>query len=197
MSVLPERQHLHDVYTLSYSGKTWNFASHTAYGAGLETVDTGNAAIWEPFFLHYHGKLIAYFSDQRDSAHSQKLSLSSTSDLKTWSASSDVVAQSDPSARSGMAVVSYIPTTKRYMLSHEYCNRRSNGCVATYRLSKDPTACNSAADKALVSNSSYQPGGSPQSAWYGYPGSSNGAVDVSTNSDTNLFVYKDNAQTRK
>lgn len=184
-----------DVYTSSDSGKTWKFASHIAYGAGPETVDTGDAAIWEPFFLQYNGKLIAYFSDQRDSAHSQKLSLSSTSDLKTWSASSDVVAQSDPNARPGMAVVSYIPTTKQYMLSYEYCNGPANGCAAFYRLSKDPTAFNSAADKALVTTSGYQPGGSPYSVWYQYPGSSNGAVVVSTNSDTNLFVSKDNAQT--
>lgn len=184
-----------DVYTSTDSARTWTFASHIAYGAGPETTTTGDAAIWEPFFLQYNSKLIAYFSDQRDPKYSQKLSMASTSDLKTWSSASDVVTYSDPNARPGMAVVSYIPTTKQYMLSYEYCNSPAGGCPATYRLSTDPTKFLSASNINLVTTSGYQPGGSPYSVWYQYPGSSSGAVVVSTNSDTNLFVSRDNAKT--
>ena len=184
-----------DVYASQDSGKTWTFASHIAYGKGPETVTTGDAAIWEPFFLEYNGKLYVYFSDQRDSAHSQKLSLSYTSDLKKWSASSDVVAYSDVNARPGMAVISYIPTIKKYMLSYEFCGAPGGGCPATYRLSSDPTAFMNVADITLTTTSGHTPGGSPYSVWYQYPGSTSGSIIVSTNSDTVFFVSKDNAQT--
>ncbi|KAJ5176578.1 uncharacterized protein N7482_002455 [Penicillium canariense] len=182
-----------DLYTSSDMGKSWKFASHVAYGAGPETVATGDKAIWEPFFLEYNGSLIVYFSDQRDSAHSQKLSLTSTKDLLTWSASADVVAYSAVNARPGMAVVTYIPTTGQYMLSYEYCNAPSGGCPAYYRLASDPTQFLNAPDKALTTTSGHKPGGSPYSVWYG--STTAGAVILSTNSDTDLFVSKDNANT--
>ena len=184
-----------DVYTSSDSGKTWKFASHVAYGAGPETVATGDASIWEPFFLQYNGKLIMYFSDQRDSRYSQKLSMSSTTDLKSWTASSDVVAQTNVHARPGMAVISYIPTTKQYILSYEQCQDNAGGCPAYFRLSTDPTAFLSAPEQKLLTTSDYQPAGSPYSVWYQYPNSANGAIIMSTNSDTDLFISKDNAKT--
>ena len=184
-----------DMYASRDSGKSWTFVSHIAYGAGPEDVTTGHAAIWEPFLLQSNGKLYVYFSDQRDTAHSQKLSAVSTTDLNTWSASFDVVTYSDVNARPGMAVISYLPTTKQYMLSYEFCGSPAGGCPATYRLSTDPTTFLSAADHTLTTTSGYTPGGSPYSVWYQYPSSSVGSVIVSTNSDTVLFVSKDNAQT--
>lgn len=187
-----------DLYTSGDMGKSWKFASHIAYGAGPETVATGDKSIWEPFFLEYNGSLIVYFSDQRDAAHSQKLSLTSTTDLLTWSASTNAVAYSSVNARPGMAVVTYIPTIGKYMLSYENCNPPSGdgGCAAHYRLSSNPTEFTNAPDQALVTTSGHKPGGSPYSVWYQYPGSTtDGLVIVSTNSDTDLFVSKDNATT--
>ncbi|GIK05144.1 hypothetical protein Aspvir_009246 [Aspergillus viridinutans] len=186
-----------DLYTSSDMGKSWTFASHVAYGAGPETVTTGHKAIWEPFFLEYNGKLIVYFSDQRDPAHSQKLSLTSTTDLLTWSASTDVVAYSRVAARPGMAVISYLPTIGQYMLSYEYCNPPSgSGCPAHYRLASNPTEFLNAADHTLTTTSGHTPGGSPYSVWYKYPGSTtDGVVILSTHSDTDLFVSRDNAST--
>ena len=186
-----------DLYTSSDMGLSWTFASHVAYGAGPETVATGDKAIWEPFFLEYDGSLIVYFSDQRDPAHSQKLSLTSTADLLTWSASMDVVAYSDSNARPGMAVISYLPTIGQYMLSYEYCNPPSgSGCPAHYRLASNPTEFLNAPDHTLTTTSGYTPSGSPYSVWYEYPGSTaDGAVILSTNSDTELFVSTDNATT--
>ncbi|KAF7158733.1 hypothetical protein CNMCM5623_003897 [Aspergillus felis] len=186
-----------DLYTSSDMGKSWKFASHVAYGAGPETVTTGDKSIWEPFFLEYNGKLMVYFSDQRDPAHSQKLSLTSTTDLLTWSASTDVVAYSNANARPGMAVISYLPTIGQYMLSYEYCNPPSgSGCPAHYRLASNPTEFLTATDHTLTTTSGHTPGGSPYSVWYQYPGSTtDGAVILSTNSDTDLFVSRDNAST--
>lgn len=180
-----------DLYTSSDSGQTWKFASHVAYGAGPETVTTGDAAIWEPFFLEYEGSLYIYFSDQRDSAHSQKLSVVSTENLKTWSASSNVVAYSDANARPGMAVISYLPNGQ-YMLSYEYCNDAgSSGCPAHLRFASNPTEFLDAADTALTTTSGYTPGGSPYSVY----SSQEGATIVSTNSDTDLFVSWDDGST--
>ncbi|KAJ6007999.1 hypothetical protein N7540_011975 [Penicillium herquei] len=186
-----------DLYTSNNSGETWTFASHIAYGKGPEIVTTGDKAIWEPFFLEYDGSLLVYFSDQRDSAHSQKLSLTTTTDLITWSTSSDVVSYSDVDARPGMAVISYLPTVEQYMLSYEYCNSPSgSGCPAHYRLASNPTEFLDATDQTLTTTSGYTPSGSPYSVWYQFPDSTtDGAVILSTNSDTDLFVSTDNAVT--
>jgi hypothetical protein len=181
-----------DLYASSDSGKTWTFASHIARGDGPETVTTGDKSIWEPFFLEYNNKLIVYFSDQRDSAHSQKLALTTTTDLKSWSTSTDVVSYSDANARPGMAVISYIPTIKQYMLTYEYCNNPlRGGCPAYFRLSADPTAFLGATDNVLTTTSGYVPAGSPYSVYY----SPSNTIIISTNSDTNVFVSKDNTKT--
>ncbi|GAM89635.1 hypothetical protein ANO11243_076740 [Dothideomycetidae sp. 11243] len=173
-----------DLYTSTNSGKTWTFASHVAYGAGPETVTTGDAAIWEPFFLEYDGSLYLYFSDQRDSAHSQKLSVVSTTNLLTWSASSDVVAYSDANARPGMAVISHLPNGN-YMLSYEYCNPPSgSGCPAHIRFATNPTKFLTASDRPLTTTAGYTPAGSPYSV---YSSQANATI-LSTNSDTDLFV---------
>lgn len=186
-----------DLYSSNNEGASWEFVSHIAYGAGPETVTTGDAAIWEPFMLEYEGSLYVYFSDQRDSAHSQKLSVSSSSNLLSWSASQNVVAYSDANARPGMAVISYLTSTQEYMLSYEYCNPPSgSGCPAHYRLASNPTEFLSAQDYTLTTTSGYTPGGSPYSVWHSTTSSgSAGTVILSTNSDTDLFVSKDNAQT--
>ncbi|KAF7197246.1 hypothetical protein HII31_01401 [Pseudocercospora fuligena] len=94
-----------------------------------------------------------------------------------------------------MPVISYLPTTKQYILTYEYYNSPAGGCPATFRLASDPTKFLSAAHQNLVTNSNYRPGGSPYSVWYQYPGSASGALVVSTNSDTNVFVSKDNVKT--
>lgn len=186
-----------DLYASANEGSSWTFVSHVAYGAGPEIVTTGDAAIWEPFILEYGGSLYVYFSDQRDSAHSQKLSVTSSTNLLSWTTSADVVAYSDANARPGMAVISYLSSTKQYMLSYEYCNSPSgSGCPAHYRLATNPTQFSTATDHALTTTSGYTPGGSPYSVWYPYnsPGTS-GVIILSTNSDTDLFMSKDNAQT--
>ena len=166
-------------------GQSWDFASQVAYGAGPETTATGDAAIWEPFFLENDGSLFVYFSDQRDPERSQKLSLTSTADLISRTPSADVVAYSDVSARPGMAVISYLPGIGQYMLSYEFYNPPSGGgCPAHYRLASNPTAFFTATDTALTTTNGYTPGGSPYSVWYGYPGSTTeGAVILSTNSE--------------
>ena len=51
------------------------------------------------------GKLIAYYSDQRDTKHGQKLSHQTSTDLRTWGPVVNDVAQPDYSDRPGMTVV--------------------------------------------------------------------------------------------
>lgn len=87
-----------DIYASLDQGVTWKFVSNVAKGG----------AIYEPFMLAYQGQLIVYFSDNRDSRYSQKLTHVTSKDLVNWSATSDDVTGSQ-SDRPGMATVAALP----------------------------------------------------------------------------------------
>jgi hypothetical protein len=76
--------------------------------------------VWEPFLMMYNNMLVCYYSDQRDTAHGQKLAHQTTTDGKTWSAEVNDVAYSTYSARPGMTTVSKLPNGQ-YFMSYEYC----------------------------------------------------------------------------
>jgi hypothetical protein len=61
-----------DVYASVDKGYSWEFVSHVASG-GAAIPDNGVPAIWEPFIMWYDGRIVLYYSDQRDPAHGQKL----------------------------------------------------------------------------------------------------------------------------
>lgn len=67
----------------------------------------------------YEDGLIAYYSDQRDPKHGQKLAHQMSSDLKTWGPVVNDVAYDQYTARPGMTVVAYIPPLKKWILVHE------------------------------------------------------------------------------
>lgn len=94
-----------DLYISVDSAKTWKFLSHVVYGAGPETIANGNDAIWEPFLMLYEGKIVCFFSDQRDRAHSQKHVHVTTTDLLTWSADVPDVVYSAQGDRPGMTTL--------------------------------------------------------------------------------------------
>lgn len=163
-----------DVYASTDGGLTWKFVSHVAYGAGPELTTSGDAAIWEPFFFMYGSTLICYYSDQRDTAHSQKLVYQSTTDLLTWSAAVDVVTYPTYSYRPGMATVSYLATTGIYFLTHELC---ASGCATYYRWSTSPLTFNSATGTKLAGS-----GGNPYHTYY------NGKIYLNHGSSANIYV---------
>jgi hypothetical protein len=72
-----------DVYASTDRGQSWTFVSNIATGgAAFDT--NGNTPVWEPFFLYANGKLIVYYSDQRDPDRGQKVVHQVTTDLRTW-----------------------------------------------------------------------------------------------------------------
>lgn len=182
-----------ELYASTDQAVSWKFVSHIAYGAGPETVTNGNKAIWEPFFVYYGGELVCFFSDQRDSAHAQKLSRTSTSDLRTWSNSVDVVSYSAYNDRPGMATVAHIKTTDQYILTYEYCG--SENCAAYYRLAASPLDFHSATGTRIVSNDTSKtvPVGSPYVLWTQADNSGKGMVIMNAASQGDLFVNDDAA----
>ncbi|KAJ5505106.1 hypothetical protein N7463_007980 [Penicillium fimorum] len=98
-----------DLYVSIDNAKSWKFLSHVAYGAGPETIKNGDDAIWEPFLMFYEGKIVCFFSDQRDPAHSQKLIHVTTTDLLTWSADVPDVVYPTQGDRPGMTTIAPSP----------------------------------------------------------------------------------------
>ena len=164
-----------DLYVSQDSAKTWNFVSHIAYGNGPEDITTGHAAIWEPFLMMYNGQLVCYFSDQRDSAHSQKLVHVTTNDLLTWSAAVDDVSYPTKNDRPGMTTVAYIASTQQYIMTYEYCGTAK--CAVYYKTAPNPLNFNSATGIALVGNDTSKtvPKGSPYVIWTPNPAKTDGS----------------------
>lgn len=180
-----------DLYASTDNAKTWKFVSHIAYGAGPETINNGDKAIWEPFFLFDNGQLICYYSDQRDPAHAQKIVYTTTKDLVNWSATTDAIAFSTYSQRPGMPVVAKIKSTGRYIMTFEYCGGPGgSGCPVWYTIADSPLQFNSA-PKAYIQGGGVIPNGSPYVTWYQYPGSSNGVIIASGNNREELFINND------
>jgi hypothetical protein len=80
-----------DVYASVDKGHSWEFVSHVASG-GAAIPDNGVPAIWEPFIMWYDGRIVLYYSDQRDPAHGQKL-VHQVGSLSCFSRSGQVLAQ--------------------------------------------------------------------------------------------------------
>lgn len=186
-----------DLYASTDNAKTWQFVSHIAYGEGPETVTNGNAAIWEPYLMSYNGKMICFFSDQRDPAHAQKLVAVTTSDLVTWSADFDVVVYPTYADRPGMATVAHIESTNQYVMTYEYCG--SQQCRAYYKVSSSPLTFASVQGLPIVSNdtSAIAPVGSPYVIWTLHPNRSDGSGLIIMNgaSREEVFVNEDTAHT--
>jgi hypothetical protein len=137
------------------------FVSHIGYGAGPETIQNGNDALWEPWLMLYKGQIVCFFSDQRDPAHSQKLVHVTTTDLPKWSDPGPGVVYPAQGDRPGMTSVAPIEFTDSYIMTYEYCGRAN--CAVHYKVAKSPLEFDAADGISLVSNgtSPITPHGSP------------------------------------
>jgi hypothetical protein len=134
----------------------------------------------------YKEKLVCYYADQRDPKHGQKLSHQTTTDLVSWSALVNDVADSNYNARPGMPGITLLPNGQ-YIFVYETCG--TDGCRVHYRLSSDPLNFAAAKDIALVSNKGTRPVSSPTVVWSSV-GGSNGSIIVSAGSQSQIFVNK-------
>lgn len=182
-----------DLYISVDNAKTWKFLSHVAYGAGPETISNGDDAIWEPFLMLDDGKIVCFFSDQRDPAYSQKLVHVTTTDLLTWSAAVPDVVYSTQGDRPGMTTVAHIEPTDTYIMTYEYCG--TAGCAVHYKIAPSPLEFNSVAGIPLVSNdtSPITPYGSPYVIWTANPNRDDGSglIIVSSGNQEVVFVNED------
>ncbi|MGW0425154.1 RICIN domain-containing protein [Streptomyces sp. NPDC003015] len=178
-----------DVYASTDRGQTWTFAGNIATGG--QAYDTnGNTPVWEPFFLYANGKLIVYYSDQRDPAHGQKVVHQVTTDLRTWGPVVDDVAMPTYSQRPGMPTVAKLPNGN-YVMTYEYGGSPSGNFAVYYKISADPEAFNSVTGIPLQATDGTIPTSTPYITWLP-TGGANGTLVVSAYSTSDLFLNTQN-----
>ncbi|WP_327319607.1 RICIN domain-containing protein [Streptomyces sp. NBC_01235] len=174
-----------DVYASTDRGQTWTFVSNIATGgAAFDT--NGNTPVWEPFFLVSGGKLIVYYSDQRDPAHGQKVVHQVSTDVRTWGPVVDDVAMPTYSQRPGMPTVAKLPNGN-YVMTYEYGGSPAGNFAVYYKISADPEAFNSVTGIPLRSTDGVVPTSTPYITWLP-TGGPNGTLVVSTYSTGDLFL---------
>ena len=139
-----------DLYKSTDLGRTWTFVSSIASGGAASM---GSDPIWEPFLMVANNKLICYYSDERDSAHSQKLVYQTSTNGTAWGSVVDAVALSNSAARPGMAVVAKMPNGQ-YIMTYEIMGTSNNGSY--YQISSNPESWN-----VTSSGTKIDGGGSP------------------------------------
>ncbi|RDW64675.1 glycoside hydrolase family 93 protein [Coleophoma cylindrospora] len=176
-----------DLYASQDSGATWSFVSSIASG-GAADPSNGQTPVWEPFLMVYDNQLVAYYSDQRDPAHGQKLVHQVSSDGITWGAIVDDVAYPTYSQRPGMTTIAPLPNGQ-WIVTYEYGggpNPRNAGYPIYYRISPSPLTFNNATGVLLNANGTI-PSSSPYVVW-SPSGGVNGTIAVSANSHSQIFV---------
>ncbi|MDX5565541.1 RICIN domain-containing protein [Streptomyces sp. ID05-04B] len=178
-----------DVYASTDRGLTWTFVSNIATG-GTAFDTNGNTPVWEPFFLVSGGKLIVYYSDQRDPAHGQKVVHQVSTDARTWGPVVDDVAMPTYSNRPGMPTVTRLPNGN-YVMAYEYGGAPEGNFAVYYKISSDPEAFGSATGIPLRTAEGVVPQSAPFITWLP-TGGPNGTLAVSANSADDLFINTQN-----
>lgn len=182
-----------DLYASTDKARTWKFVSRIAQG-GRPNTTNGADPIWEPYLLVYNHSLVAYYSDQRDPKHGQKLAHQVSTDLRNWGPVVNDVAYDLYIARPGMTVVAYIPPIDQWILVHEFPvgNSSSHGVnyPVYYRLAKSPLDFRLSEGLPIVINNTTAPNASPYVVWSPV-GGPNGTIVVSD--ADNKVVYTNRA----
>lgn len=138
----------------------------------------------------YEDQLIVYYSDQRDTAHGQKLVHQTTTDLLTWTDPVDDVAYDEYTDRPGMATVTQLPTGD-YIMTYEW-GHNSSGSYSfpvTYRINANPLDFIDSEPVSIVAaNTGTQPKGSPYVTFSGDVGGANGTIVVSSGGLSTVFT---------
>ncbi|SCF10563.1 Ricin-type beta-trefoil lectin domain-containing protein [Micromonospora matsumotoense] len=167
-----------DMYASTNQGQTWTFVKNIVNGAGRP--------VWEPFFLVNGNKLIVYYSDERDSSHSQKLVHQVSTDGVNWGPVVDDVATSTRSDRPGMSTVAKLPNGN-YVMTYEYGGSPAGNLAVYYKISANPEAFGSVTGQVLRSTDGHTALWNPYITWLP-TGGSNGTLVVSAQSTTDVFV---------
>ncbi|MFG2729175.1 RICIN domain-containing protein [Streptomyces canus] len=178
-----------DMYASTDHGVTWSFVSNIATGGEAQS-SNGHTPVWEPFLLVSGNKLIAYYSDQRDPAHGQKVVHQVTTDGVNWGPVVDDAAVPEYSSRPGMPTVAKLPNGK-YVMTYEYGGAPEGDFAVYYKISSDPEAFGSATAIPLKATDGTVPASSPYITWLP-TGGANGTLVVSAHSSDDLFLNTQN-----
>ncbi|KAG8625914.1 hypothetical protein KVT40_006315 [Elsinoe batatas] len=181
-----------DLYASRDRARTWEFVSHIASG-GRPNTTNGATPVWEPYLLQYGSVLAAYYSDQRDPLHGQKLAHQESTDLRTWGPVINDVTYDLYEARPGMTVVAYIPPIKKWILAHERPIGNSSSYGANYPvyyvLADSPLEFGKNEDIPLIVNGTKAPNASPYVVWSPV-GGPNGTIVVSDADAKQVFTNR-------
>lgn len=179
-----------DVYASRDKARTWEFVSRVTEG-GRPNTTNGATPVWEPFLMLHDHQIAAFYSDQRDPKHGQKLAHQTSADLKTWGPVVNDVAWPEYLARPGMTVIAYVPPIKKYILVYEYPigNQSSHGAnyPVHYRLADSPLLFDSGDDYPIVIDGNFAPNASPYVVWTP-EGGPNGTIIVSDADYDDLYT---------
>jgi hypothetical protein len=167
-----------EMYKSLDRGATWSFVSHISRG-GAANPDGTKDPVWEPFALLSNGKLIVYYSDERDPAHNQKIVHQTSVDGLTWSSVVDDVAI-DLKQRPGMPVVAKMGNGRYIMALECVCDGTSYTAIKT---SSDPEHWDAGEVGTIVSHT----GGTPYVVWMP-SGGPNGTLILSTYDHDEFFT---------
>jgi hypothetical protein len=166
-------------------GQSWTFLSSVAKG-GRAYVEDPNTPVWEPFLLMHNGKLIVYYSDQRQNAViSQKLVHQASTDALRWGPVVDDVTYPYQSARPGMATVA--ENNGRWIMTYENCGAPGGGCPVTYKIATDPENFAAATPQQIRLDDGGYPHYQPYVVWTP-SGGADGTIAVSFGNMTALAV---------
>jgi len=127
-----------DLYKSNDIGRTWTFVSSIATG-GAANPDSHNDPVWEPFLLVANNKLIAYYSDERDPAHNQKLVHQTSTNGRNWGSVVTDVALTNTGLRPGMATLAQM-ADGRWIMTYEVMPLA--GDPVHYQISSNPEVWN-------------------------------------------------------
>ena len=176
------------LYVSLDGGATWRFLSTVAVG-GPPNPNNGGTPVWEPFLLLHRGRLICYYSDQRDPKYGQKLAHQTSSDLRTWGPVVNDVLGPDYDHRPGMTTVAQV-RPDLWILTYENGNDTTGHPYGVhYRLAKDPELFVSAPDVVLHDKDGYIPSAAPTVSWSD-SGGPMGTIVVTANSDQDFFLNR-------
>lgn len=172
-----------DIYASTDAGKTWKFLSSVCSGGKADPAN-GETPVWEPFLMVYKNQLVAYYSDQRDSAYGQKLVHQVSSDGISWGPLVPDMRGTTYDQRPGMTTIAPLPNNQ-WIMTFEY-GGVSPSFAVYYKISSSPLTFDSVAPR-LLSAGGTTPTSSPYVVW-SPSGGVNGTLVVSANSNTEIFV---------
>jgi hypothetical protein len=151
----------------------------------------------------YNNTVGVFYSDQRDSLHSQKLAHQESTDLVHWGPVIDDVSFLNYTDRPGMTVITYLPRTGQWMLVHEFPGGGTANSInwgvrpnpVYYRFAYSPFNFRYGYSYPIAVNR-VQPNASPYVVWTP-AGGVNGTIIVSDNHWNSVFTNQFNGEPDK